>query len=105
MSRPRTCEFWLSTRRQCEESAEGLYHWDRKAFTDGSTSYLAGMGPGPASALCAKHLRQIVGLAGQPDRATGPEPSYLHYEFSYDLAHSASVDLWTLSRLGLGWLR
>ena len=73
MSRQRTCEFWLPTRRQCEEPAAGLYHWNRKTFTDGSTSYLAGMGPGPASALCAKHLRQIVGLAGQPDRATGSD--------------------------------
>jgi hypothetical protein len=72
VSRPRLCEFWLATRRQCELPACGLYKWHSQTFLDGSHSFLTGFGPGPATALCPDHLRRLVKAAGPPNRQTGP---------------------------------
>jgi len=71
--RLRTCEYWLPARRQCEMPAVGLYHWNHKSFLDGTASYLVGMGPGPATALCLAHLRTIAKRAGPPDRSSPPD--------------------------------
>ncbi len=73
MTSIRTCEFWLPKRRQCGDTASGLYRWNRTTLLDGSHAFLVGFGRGPATAICAGHLALFIKLAGKPDRQSAPD--------------------------------